>query len=230
MVRVHGAHGSMPDVDRFKLERVANSETLTALKEEVRQVRLKHEIADYIVDIVRATREHPALIAGASPRAINMIATASRAYAGLSGRDFVIPDDVKTLILLPLTTAWFSGRPRISTERRLPVLRDIIQAIPVPRDHPNARSVSAYSLGLLPAIAINMSSLSDVAWSLWTTLLAVISGLHLLELTPLTSARCVFKSTLPALYLGDEGEVRFAFNLSGLKRALPGELSRAWRC
>ena len=90
---------------------------------------------------------------------------------------------------------------------------------------PTLRSVSAYSLGLLPAIAINMSSLSDVAWSLWTTLLAVISGLHLLELTLLTPRRAVrFQvDAPPLLYLGDEGEVRFAFNLSGLKRALPGE-------
>lgn len=134
MVRVHGAHGSMPNVDRFKLERVANSETLTALKEEVRQVRLKHEIADYIVDIVRATREHPALIAGASPRAINMIATASRAYAGLSGRDFVIPDDVKTLILPTLDHRVVLGpTAELDGTQTHQVLRDIIQAIPVPR-------------------------------------------------------------------------------------------------
>jgi MoxR-like ATPase len=46
---------------------------------------------------VRATREKPTLLFGASPRSANMLATAARAYAVLLGRDYVIPDDVKAL-------------------------------------------------------------------------------------------------------------------------------------
>jgi MoxR-like ATPase len=50
-----------------------------------------------VVDLIRATRHHPALQFGASPRAANMLAAASRAVAVLDGREFVIPDDVKSL-------------------------------------------------------------------------------------------------------------------------------------
>lgn len=134
MVQIHGAHGSMPKVERFQLEKVAHSASLTELKEEVRQVRLNTSIADYIVDIVRATREHPALIAGASPRAVNMLATAARAYAGLSGRDFVIPDDIKTLVHPTLEHRVVLGpTAELDGTQTYQVLREIIQAIPVPR-------------------------------------------------------------------------------------------------
>jgi MoxR-like ATPase len=49
------------------------------------------------VDMVRATRARPALECGASPRAANMLASAARALAAVQGRDYVIPDDVKSL-------------------------------------------------------------------------------------------------------------------------------------
>jgi MoxR-like ATPase len=62
-------------------------------------LRLSDEVADYVVDLVRATRERPALACGASPRAANMLCSASRAFAALQGRAFVIPDDVKALFL-----------------------------------------------------------------------------------------------------------------------------------
>jgi len=54
-------------------------------------------LVDYIVDVIRATREHAAIETGASTRAANMMAAAVRAYAALNGRDFVIPDDIKAL-------------------------------------------------------------------------------------------------------------------------------------
>jgi MoxR-like ATPase len=63
----------------------------------VAAVRLSDEIVDYVVDLVRATREHPALVCGASPRAASMLASAARSNALLAGRDYVVPDDVKKL-------------------------------------------------------------------------------------------------------------------------------------
>ncbi len=65
----------------------------------VTYVRLSDPLVDYIVDVIRATREHPSLEFGASTRAANMLASAVRAFAVLEGRDFVIPDDVKVLAL-----------------------------------------------------------------------------------------------------------------------------------
>ena len=62
-------------------------------------MRLTSEIADYVVALVRATRESADLETGASPRSAAMLAVAARARAALAGRDYVIPDDVKALAL-----------------------------------------------------------------------------------------------------------------------------------
>lgn len=62
-------------------------------------VRVSDTINDYIVDLMRATREHQYIATGASPRAGAALASAARAYAALAGRDFVLPDDIKTLAL-----------------------------------------------------------------------------------------------------------------------------------
>ena len=61
------------------------------------EVRLTDEVAAYVVDLIRATRESADVETGASPRAGAMLALAARAHAALDGRDYVIPDDVKTL-------------------------------------------------------------------------------------------------------------------------------------
>ena len=63
----------------------------------VAQVRLVDEVVDYIAGLIRGTRDVADLETGASPRAGAMLAAAARARAALDGRDFVIPDDVKTL-------------------------------------------------------------------------------------------------------------------------------------
>jgi MoxR-like ATPase len=97
MVALHGHGTAMPNLGSFALEPVAGRETLAEMRAAVQRVRLSPEILDYIVDLVRATREQASLLCGASPRAANMLAAAARARAALEGRDFVIPDDVKYL-------------------------------------------------------------------------------------------------------------------------------------
>lgn len=97
IVRRHGSRTAMPDIDSFGLEQLATQATLTQARAAVAQLRLSDEMVDYVVDLVRATRNHPSISHGASPRGANMLATASRALAALRGRDFVIPDDVKLL-------------------------------------------------------------------------------------------------------------------------------------
>jgi MoxR-like ATPase len=97
IVRLHGNRTAMPKLEQFGLERLTDLATLQAVRQTVAELQLADEVADYIVDLVRQTREHPALLHGASPRAAAMLATASRALAVLRGRSFVIPDDVKEL-------------------------------------------------------------------------------------------------------------------------------------
>ncbi len=99
MVRVHGHRTATPPIAEFGLRPVAGLEDLLAMRRAVAGIRLEEPIVDYVVDLVRATRNRPALLAGASPRAANMLATAARAHAAVQGRGFVIPDDVKALAL-----------------------------------------------------------------------------------------------------------------------------------
>ena len=99
IVRRHGHRSAMPRLEEFGLRAVADSRTLAEVRDAVMRLHLSEELLDYIVDVVRGTREHASLDVGASTRSANMLASASRAYAALLGRDFVIPDDVKMLAL-----------------------------------------------------------------------------------------------------------------------------------
>jgi MoxR-like ATPase len=99
IVRRHGHRSAMPRLADFGLKPVADSAVLVTVRDEVMRIRLSDELMDYIVDVIRGTREHASLDVGASTRAANMLAAAARAFAALNGRDFVIPDDVKTLAL-----------------------------------------------------------------------------------------------------------------------------------
>ncbi|WP_284638637.1 AAA family ATPase [Paenibacillus silviterrae] len=80
-----------------ELEAVAEVDQILALQKQVKQVHLEEAVAGYLVSIVRATREHPSIYLGASPRATMALVQASKAYALLQERDYVIPDDIKFL-------------------------------------------------------------------------------------------------------------------------------------
>jgi MoxR-like ATPase len=99
IVRRHGHRSAMPRLEDFGLRAVADSRVLMAVRDEVMRIHLSDELLDYIVDVIRGTREHASLDVGASTRAANMLASAARAFAAINGRDFVIPDDVKILAL-----------------------------------------------------------------------------------------------------------------------------------
>jgi MoxR-like ATPase len=79
------------------VEAIADGERILALREEVRHVHVAGEVERYVVAITRATREHPDLELGASPRASVALYRASQAAALLDGRSFVLPDDVKAM-------------------------------------------------------------------------------------------------------------------------------------
>jgi len=97
IVARHGSHGAMPKLETAGIQPVFDLDQLGRCRRAIEQVRLSAENIAYIVDLTRATREHPSLQFGASPRAASMLAMASRAYAALNARDYVIPDDVKHL-------------------------------------------------------------------------------------------------------------------------------------
>ena len=80
-----------------ELEEVLGVEDLRALQNAVREIYVDSTVADYIVRVVGATRNHPDVYLGASPRGSIALYRAGQALAGLLGRDYVIPDDVKAL-------------------------------------------------------------------------------------------------------------------------------------
>jgi MoxR-like ATPase len=76
---------------------VINAAHLVELRLGLRHLTVRDELLGYLVDIVRATRKHEAVLVGAGPRATQALLLASRANAALAGRDFVTPDDIKEL-------------------------------------------------------------------------------------------------------------------------------------
>ena len=134
IVRRHGHRSAMPRLEEFGLQPVSDGRTLAAVREAVTHIRLSDPLVDYIVDVIRATREHSSLEYGASTRAANMLASAVRAFAVLQGRDFVIPDDVKVLAL-PVLRHRLTMSPSaeiegLTTDR---ILREVLDRTPAPR-------------------------------------------------------------------------------------------------
>jgi MoxR-like ATPase len=134
IVRRHGHHSAMPRLEEFGLQAVTDATTLAAVREAVTYIRLSDPLVDYIVDVIRATREHSSLEVGASTRAANMLASAVRAFAVLRGRDFVIPDDVK-ILALPVLRHRLTMSPSaeiegLTTDR---ILREVLDRTPAPR-------------------------------------------------------------------------------------------------
>ncbi|MEA5363674.1 MoxR family ATPase [Amycolatopsis sp., V23-08] len=129
MVDEHAGHNPIED-----LQPVSDGETVHRLIETVRGVHLAPEVRRYAVDLVSATRQLPEIRLGASPRATLHLVRAARAQAALSGRDYVVPDDLHTVAVpvlahrLMLTTEAHAAR-RSATD----VVRAVLHRVPVPQ-------------------------------------------------------------------------------------------------
>jgi MoxR-like ATPase len=90
--------GRLPDsLDAAQLTPVTDAAGILELTRSAEQVLIDPAIVDYLLRLVRATRDHPSLIQGGSPRASIALARTAKTQALLSGRDFVVPDDVKAV-------------------------------------------------------------------------------------------------------------------------------------
>lgn len=121
------------NLDRAGLEAVP-AESLQAAREEAGRVRVEPKLFDYIVAIVRATRNSPAVSLGASPRAAISMMLAARAMAAIEGRDFLIPDDVKT-VAAPILRHRMMLKPEADLEGVTPdqVVTEVLAGIAVPK-------------------------------------------------------------------------------------------------
>jgi len=131
MLRIHGQSRKASNLTTPSL---TDLDALRRARALIDTITLSEPLLEYIVDLVRATRVHPALMSGASPRSATMLARASRTLAALEGRDYVIPDDIKALIVptlahrLVLTPAAEMDGLRAST-----ILENIVEKVPAPR-------------------------------------------------------------------------------------------------
>ncbi len=115
------------------LQAVATGAEIQAAKQTVETVRVEPEVRRYLVAIVRATREHPAIDLGASPRASIALYQTSQALAAIRGRDYVIPDDIKELVPQVLVhRVHISPHTRLRGRTPTEVIHEITDTIPVP--------------------------------------------------------------------------------------------------
>ncbi|MDP2233727.1 MAG: MoxR family ATPase [Actinomycetota bacterium] len=134
IVRRHVDGGAWTDLDALGLAAVASLADVAAARAELDLVVVDESVVAYVTEIARASRMHPSVELGASPRAAVSLLTAARATALLAGRDFMTPDDVKAMAF-PCLRHRVLLRPEVEIEGTSidPVLRDIVEGVPVPR-------------------------------------------------------------------------------------------------
>ncbi|MGD0062626.1 MAG: MoxR family ATPase [Streptosporangiaceae bacterium] len=125
-------HGSRSPLDQ--LSPVARASDVQELVVAVRGVLVSDQVKDYIISLANATRTSPEIRLGASPRATLHLLRASRAWAALDGRDYVIPDDVQRLAR-PVLAHRLLPTAEAIVERHLPeqVVDRIVAQLPLPR-------------------------------------------------------------------------------------------------
>ena len=116
------------------LQPVLCGDDVVKLQAAVREVRVDDSLNDYLLDLVTATRTHPDVYLGASTRAALALYRAVQALALLSGRDYVVPDDIKTLVRPVLAHRLLTKgfRPGERSDAADGILGDILGKTPVP--------------------------------------------------------------------------------------------------
>jgi MoxR-like ATPase len=134
MLRRHADGFDPRDLAAAGLRAVAGPTELAAGRAAAARVSVAPEVLSYIVDLCRATRSSPSVSLGASPRGATALLRTSRAWAWLSGRDFVTPDDVKALAR-PTLRHRLALRPEAELEGATTdaVLDGVLATVPVPR-------------------------------------------------------------------------------------------------
>jgi len=130
MARRRLARGSAPP----QPEQVLDAVTLLAMRESLEQVHLDDDLLGYIVRLVAATRAHPQIMVGASPRGTLAVIQLARGHAALDSRDYVIPEDVKA-VAVPALAHRLVLRPEMWVRKVTgeDLVTEILTAEPVPR-------------------------------------------------------------------------------------------------
>lgn len=116
------------------LQSLITREQLAALQEIVAQTHMNEAVVTYLVKLITATREHPDILRGASPRATLAVTAMAKAVAQLRGRDYVVPGDVqevfsRTVAHRLLLSSRAEGQGRTAEQ----ILAEIVKTVPAPR-------------------------------------------------------------------------------------------------
>jgi len=116
------------------VKQILTPEIITKLRSSLEGILVKDELIAYIVDIIRKTRKYQSVMVGAGPRATQSLLLASRTFAAIKGRDFVTPDDIKSMAV-PVLEHRLILRPEYEIEGLTvgEVIENILKDIAVPR-------------------------------------------------------------------------------------------------
>lgn len=117
------------------LQPVCTLEDLTDLQQQVTEVFLHEDIRNYIIAIIQATRNHEQIALGINPRGTLCLMRCAQAYALIKGRNYVIPEDIKTLAKPCLCHRLLSFHNNSSQTFAASILDEILRTIPVPTEH-----------------------------------------------------------------------------------------------
>ena len=134
MLQTHGSRSTFDD-----LKSVVHAEDIVKMSSIARSVHVADVLRGYLIDIAEATRNHPDVLLGASPRATLYLQRASRAIAAADGRDYVAPDDVKS-ILDPVLNHRIIVRPdaQMRGTTASEIIDEISSSVPVPGTRVNS--------------------------------------------------------------------------------------------
>ena len=125
--------------DHVELSAVVDGPEVLAMCASLEQVEVSADLVDYVVSIVRATRSQPQIQVGASPRGSLAIVQLARGQALMSGRDYVVPDDVKQ-VAVPALAHRVVLRPELWVRQvnADDVIAGVLSSVPTPRTDPSA--------------------------------------------------------------------------------------------
>jgi MoxR-like ATPase len=116
-----------------ELESVVDPETIIMMQSQIREIRVEASVRNYIVNVCRATRTHSEIELGASPRATMALYRTCQALAAIRSREYVLPDDVKTMAPYVLTHRLIiAAQTRLRGRKPEDIIRDVVETVAVP--------------------------------------------------------------------------------------------------
>jgi len=134
ILRMHNEGFSSIDLDKSNLRVVCTANEIMECRNLILKVKVDEELMEYIISIVSETRNNPTIEVGSSPRGAIALLQTAKAYAAYNGRDYVIPEDIKKMVI-PTLRHRIILRPELEFEGVRPeaILSDILSKLKVPR-------------------------------------------------------------------------------------------------